>query len=227
MFPDGAKIAVASGWDGGTLADLEMAEVLDIYGWKGTFFLSPEQFGREGSLSADQARALRERGHEIGARCLAPADPQTLTAEEWARQVAGSRERLEQILAAPVVSFAYPSPFDLDRLWLTEAVRAAGYLSARTTTPADLLASRIEDWMRLPVTAHALQDHMQLRERWDAIESSGEGIFYLWGRPDEILDDTDLRADLECNLSWFCGRLDVWYCTQGELAAHLLRRTAE
>jgi peptidoglycan/xylan/chitin deacetylase (PgdA/CDA1 family) len=224
LFPDGAKIAVVSGWDGGTNADLEMAAVLDIYGWKGTFFLSPECLGKDGCLSADQARSIRARGHEISSQGLLPVNPDTLTQEEWARQVAGSKQRLEQVLSAPVVSFAYPFPFDSERLWLAETVRAAGYSSARTTTPADILANRIEDWMRLPVTARALQDHMQLRERWDAIEDTGQGIFYLWGRPAEILDDTDLRADLECNLSWFCGRLDVWYCTQGELAEYLQNR---
>jgi peptidoglycan/xylan/chitin deacetylase (PgdA/CDA1 family) len=221
LFPNGAKIAVVSSWDGTTTANLEMAAVLDIYGWKGTFFLCAECLDQDGCLSAEEARALLERGHEIGAQGLTPVHLQTLTPQEWARQVAESKQRLEQVLAAPVVSFAYPFSFDSDQLWLAETVRAAGYSSARTTTPADLLASRMQDWMRLPVTAHALQDHMQLRARWEAVESSGEGIFYLWGRPDAILDDTDPRADLECNLSWFCGRLDAWYCTQGELVDYL------
>jgi hypothetical protein len=89
---------------------------------------------------------------------------------------------------------------------------------------ADLFACQLSDLLRLPVTAHALSDHMSLRAKWEAIEASGEGIFYLRGRSDECGEDDDRWAQLECNLAWFCGHTNVWYCTQGELAAHLLSR---
>lgn len=221
LFPGEAKIAVVSGWDGGFIHDIRLAAVLDQYGWKGTFFVWPETLGQEGFLAEDNLQTIMNGGHEIG-----------LIVPEWERLVAQgpvacvellirARKRLESLVGQPVTSFAYPAGFAEDVAWMADAVREAGFDTGRTTLETNLQASQIKDWLRLPVTASALHDHMGLREKWEAVEEAGEGIFYLWGCSADYGDDDDRWAELECNLAWFCGHLDVWYCTQAELFAHL------
>jgi peptidoglycan/xylan/chitin deacetylase (PgdA/CDA1 family) len=79
-------------------------------------------------LSADEIRELHGAGIEIGShgathRALTRLDDADLT-----REVAGSRETLERITGAPVMSFCYPyGDFD-DRV--VETVHAAGYRAA-------------------------------------------------------------------------------------------------
>jgi peptidoglycan/xylan/chitin deacetylase (PgdA/CDA1 family) len=221
VFPGDTAIAAVSGWDGGSAYDIRLAAVLDQYGWKGTFFMQPETLGQEGFLAENDLQTIVGGGHEIG--LFSPEWPHLVAQGPAAcvHRLRAERTKLEALIGKPVTSFAYPAGFMEDMAWIAEAVREAGFNSARTTQEANLQASHITDWLRLPVTASALHDHMGLRERWEAVEETGEGIFYLWGCSAEYGDDDDKWAELECNLAWFCGRLDVWYCTQAELFAHL------
>lgn len=221
IFPGEAKIAVVSGWDGGFAYDMRLAGMLDQYGWKGTFFVRPETLGQEGFLTENELREILSGGHEIG--MLGPEWPHLVVQgpAACAQQLKDDRVRLTALVGKPVASFAYPAEIADSATWMADAVREAGFDTARTTQEETLLASRIADWLHLPVTASALHDHMGLREKWGAVEETGEGIFYLWGRSADYGDDDDRWAELECNLAWFCGHLDVWYCTQAELFAHL------
>lgn len=216
-FPDGAKIAVVSSWDEGTAFDARLAELLEQYGWKGTFFLSPDAIGKDGHLTEKELRAIHAGGHEIG---LLYADLAALSGqseEECIRVLSTLKQALEAASGGSVTSLAFPRGFTASALPDSEALRQAGFDSARIPEEAELLASRLNDWFRLPVTAHALAEHSPLREKWEAIEESGEGIFYLFGRSSEMGEDDEKWADLECNLAYFCGHAHVWYCTQAEL----------
>lgn len=82
-------------------------------------------------LSVQELRDMRAAGMEIGShtrghRALTETEP-----AEWDGELRGARQDLEDMLGAPVLSFAYPyGKFDVA---CVEAVRAAGYRSACTT----------------------------------------------------------------------------------------------
>lgn len=82
----------------------------------------------EALVDAAGVRELAASGLEIGSHGLTHRALPGLTDDELEREVRGSRERLEDLLGAAVVSFCYPyGAFD-DRT--VEAVRKAGYRAA-------------------------------------------------------------------------------------------------
>jgi len=85
----------------------------------------------DGFMSVDQLKHLIARGHEIGSHSHShPLLPQC-TADELHAEIAGSRQRLENALDAPVSSFCYPNgSHDAASV---EQVRLAGYGAAVTT----------------------------------------------------------------------------------------------
>ncbi|HSB62951.1 MAG TPA: polysaccharide deacetylase family protein [Thermoanaerobaculia bacterium] len=79
-------------------------------------------------LSADEVRALHDKGLEIGSHGATHRALTGLSDGELSREVEGSREALERVVGAPITSFCYPfGDFD-DRV--VEAVRRAGYRAA-------------------------------------------------------------------------------------------------
>jgi peptidoglycan/xylan/chitin deacetylase (PgdA/CDA1 family) len=90
-------------------------------------------------LTAEDIRELQGAGIEIGSHGATHRALTALPETDLAREVAGSKETLERITGAPVISFCYPyGDFD-DRV--VEAVEAAGYRAAtviRGGIPKDL-----------------------------------------------------------------------------------------
>lgn len=70
-----------------------IAELLEAFGWRGHFFVTPGFIGAPGFLTADEIRALARRGHVIGIHGSLAAG-----AEEWDH---GARI-LSDILRVPV-----------------------------------------------------------------------------------------------------------------------------
>lgn len=85
--------------DGGVSALSPVADLLDERGWKAHFFITVNQIGKRGFMSAQQIRDLRKRGHAIGSHSLshptrmAYCDDETL-AHEWAGSVAALSDLL-------------------------------------------------------------------------------------------------------------------------------------
>lgn len=111
---------------------------LHARGFKATVFVVADRIGGvndwdgetpgEPLLAADEIRELHGAGIEIGSHGATHRALTRLDAADLAREVAGSRETLEQITGSPVTSFCYPyGNFD-DRV--VEAVRTAGYRAA-------------------------------------------------------------------------------------------------
>lgn len=85
----------------------------------------------DGLMGWDDLRALAGDGHEIGSHSLTHPILTSVDDRQLARELAGSRARIEAELQRPCESFCYPNG-DCDPR-VREATRAAGYLRAVTT----------------------------------------------------------------------------------------------
>lgn len=217
VFPDSAAIAVVTSWDGGPSTDRTTLRMLDQYGWLGTFFLSPASIGSDGHLSSDVVKALLKSGHEVGLSGQGYAsDPTGFT-----KSLRVDLVRLAEITGSPIRVFQFDERLDSAPDWATETLRAEGLIAARTTAIApDNRASALRSagTLALAPTGRYDEDLNDLRERWDELEETGEGVFHVWGRSGEMGADPHDWLDFECVLGFFGGISNVWYCTIGQLA---------
>jgi peptidoglycan/xylan/chitin deacetylase (PgdA/CDA1 family) len=92
-----------------------------------------------GSMMMDyaQMRSLVKQGHIVGSHTLSHPNMAFVEPETVCRELAESKQRLEQGLKSPVIHFAYPCPA-LSPHWTEQTVvasREAGYATAVTTNP--------------------------------------------------------------------------------------------
>lgn len=84
-------------------------------------------------LSSDQLREMHRQGMEIGSHTISHPDLTTLTEEELEHEIGQSKQQLEEIVNAPVVSFAYP--YGRYHHKAVESVRKNGYSFACSVRP--------------------------------------------------------------------------------------------
>ncbi len=112
-----------------------LAPILREYGLPATVFVVSGLLGqpnpwmdpraRARMLTADELVELHGAGVEIGAHTVTHPDLSVLPAEACLREVQGSRDTLQDAIAAPVTSFAYP--FFAHGPAAVAAVQAAGF----------------------------------------------------------------------------------------------------
>jgi peptidoglycan-N-acetylglucosamine deacetylase len=116
-------------WDDGHPLDQRVGELLQRYGFKGTFFVPLRN--REGLpvISPGSLRALAAH-HEVGSHTLEHVYLRGLPEEVVREQICAGREQLESLLGRSVAGFCYPGgQFDAATVRL---VREAGFRYART-----------------------------------------------------------------------------------------------
>lgn len=89
--------------------------------------------GEPGYMTRTQLLEMADGGVTIGAHSRTHPDLRACSPNELEREVRGSKEDLEDLLAKPVTSFAYPTGLTNERV--LAAVAAAGFTSAVTTRP--------------------------------------------------------------------------------------------
>ena len=98
FFPDGKRVALATGWDDGRVWDRRLAEELADFGWKGTFFLCPEHIGHSNYIGVAEIVEIDRLGHEIGSHSLNHPYLDKLSPEDRRRQAVESRHQLEAMV---------------------------------------------------------------------------------------------------------------------------------
>jgi len=122
-------------WDDGYKADLRIAELLNHYGCKGTFYVCPhKQHGQE-LLSEEDIRTLQKH-HEIGAHTLHHPRLTGISKTEARSEIEESKKWVEDITNQQCKMFCYPYGD-----WSTEIaslVKKSGFTGARTTERLEL-----------------------------------------------------------------------------------------
>jgi peptidoglycan/xylan/chitin deacetylase (PgdA/CDA1 family) len=96
-------------FDDGCETDLlEVAPILREHGFGATFFVVSGFLGRRGYLTPAQLRELAGAGFEIGSHSITHRFLTDLPPDELARELAGSRARLEDAAAVPVRHLSCP-----------------------------------------------------------------------------------------------------------------------
>lgn len=98
-----------------------------------TLYAPSRLLGKPGYMTRAQLLEMDDGGVTIGAHSRTHPDLRRCSPGELEGEVRGSKEDLEDLLAKPVTSFAYPTGLTDDRVFA--AVAAAGFTSAVTTRP--------------------------------------------------------------------------------------------
>ncbi|MBU2159107.1 polysaccharide deacetylase family protein [Patescibacteria group bacterium] len=217
-------------WDDGDKNDLRIADLLDRYGMRGTFYIAKSQKNR---LSEEDILALSKQ-QEIGAHTLTHADLPLLTKEEKIHEIQGSKEWLESVTGNSVHFFCYPyGRVDEET---REVVATLGFKAARSSVKT--LGTKPTDPYMLPVTTMTYRApytpitkmlliagvtpasnsgwEVLVREKLEKV-AADEGYFHLWGHSWEI-EKLKLWSSLEMFLKEVSLRKDVLYVSNGELA---------
>jgi len=117
-------------WDDGYKLDLRIADLLDQYGCKGTFYVCPRKQHEIAMMTNEEIAELRER-HEIGAHTLRHPKLTEVSTVEAKAEIEESKSWVEQVTGASCKMFCYPYGFV--NAEVEQLVRDAGFIGARTT----------------------------------------------------------------------------------------------
>jgi peptidoglycan/xylan/chitin deacetylase (PgdA/CDA1 family) len=121
-------LRITTSWDDGNVLDLRLAELLNQYGVKGTFYIP--KAGEYRSLSDSEVKSLSEAGFEIGAHTLTHRELTALSIPEAREEIRGSKEYLENLLGKEVQMFCYPRGNYNEKV--ADLVKGTGFTGART-----------------------------------------------------------------------------------------------
>ena len=117
-------------WDDGFQGDLRVAEMLDSFGMKGTFYVSPHPQDHCTMLTEEEVRALSRR-HEIGAHTMHHPHLTQLKRDQASLEISQSKTWVEQVTGKECPLFCYP--YGDTNPAVRDLVEQAGFRGARTT----------------------------------------------------------------------------------------------
>jgi peptidoglycan/xylan/chitin deacetylase (PgdA/CDA1 family) len=217
------KIIITTSWDDGNILDLKLADFLNKYGLKGTFYIPKNCEFR--SLSDDQVKLLAET-QEVGAHTMTHPALIRLYIEKAKEEILESKKYLENLLGLKIKMFCYPGGWHNNLV--KEAVKAAGFLGARTVDRLQVKAP--QDFFEFGTTLQVYPlTFMQKLRFWSWSNyakrifkntlKNGE-VFHLWGHSWEI-DKYRLWPELEKFFKFIGNKENAVYLTNGEFLSNL------
>ena len=229
-IPPKDSAIVTTSWDDGTITDLKLAELLEKYGLKGTFYIPNFM---ENRLQETDIVAIGEK-FEIGAHSVDQPDLTRVSISEARRQVEDSKKYLEDLLGYSVPMFAYPVGRYNEAV--KKIVKDAGFIAARTCDPGGfnlpqdpyqwhitLLSSNDSPLMALKIwwrfrlwKVRALLDwESRAKLLFDLALEKG-GVYHIYGHSAEFEQNNEWDK-LEGVLNYVSSREGVRYMTNGEV----------
>jgi peptidoglycan/xylan/chitin deacetylase (PgdA/CDA1 family) len=97
---------ITTSWDDGFIADLRIAELLDKYNLKGTFYI-PAANNERNVMSEDHVIAISKK-FEIGGHTMNHTRINKVSEELFNREIQGCYQWLSSLVGEPPVSFCFP-----------------------------------------------------------------------------------------------------------------------
>ncbi len=129
MFMIKKQIIVTTSWDDGYSMDIRIAELLDKYGLKGTFYVPVRNHERK--VMDDSILTEIARKYEIGGHTVNHIFLNTLRVAEAAYEISNCKTMLEDKLGKQIEAFCYPGGKFSDRD--IKLVEDTGFLFGRST----------------------------------------------------------------------------------------------
>jgi len=147
-------IVLETSWDDGGILDLKIADLLEKFGLKGTFYIVCDWVGKEGYLTWDNIKDLDKRGFKIGSHTTShPMDMKILYDDHLFAEINVSKDIIENVLGHSIDTFCYPRGRADERVM--GLVAEANYVTARGTGKPGIIT--IDNKFYLPGTIHIFQ----------------------------------------------------------------------
>lgn len=122
---------ITTSWDDGHKLDLKLAELLNKYNLKGTFYITKENsYFKNNRLSNSEIMRLSNI-YEIGAHTITHPNLLSIPLEKAKEEIVESKGWLESVVTKKVEMFCYPKGYYNERI--IDLVKQAGFKGARTT----------------------------------------------------------------------------------------------
>lgn len=225
-FPGGRKKAVTLSYDDGVEQDVQLIELMEQNGLKGTFNLNSACYAEEGTVYPEGtihrrmtkekvSEVYRRDGIEVAVHGATHPFLEQLPINLCTKDLLNDRENLEEQFETIVRGMAYP--YGTYNNQVVECMKSVGIVYSRTVHSTHNFYMP-NDWMRLNATCHHDDPQlMELAHRF--IDSDGHNepwMFYLWGHSYEFEQNNNWEV-IEEFASYVGGREEVWYATNIEI----------
>lgn len=229
-FPEGKAKALTLSYDDGVEQDMQLIDIMNTYGLKGTFNINSGLYAEDGTVypKGQIHRRMTEKqvrqtyinsGHEVAAHALTHPFLEQLPVNMVVREIIKDRENLERMFGTIVRGMAYPYGTFNDTV--VSALHACGIVYSRTVISTNDF--RIPtDWLRLTATCHHDSpelDNLARKFAGDKVTHSPY-LLYLWGHSYEYEDNSNWSVIKEFG-DLMGGRDDIWYATNIEIYEYI------
>ena len=224
------KKAITFSYDDAVTQDVQMIELMNKYGIKGTFNLNSELLGTGMFLRGANYRIchykirpedVREvyEGHEVAVHTLTHVNLTTVDDQEVIRQVEQDRLNLSELAGYEVVGMAYPCGGVNNDDRVAKLIREnTGVRYSRTTTTNNSFALQENLYRFNPTSYHHDFDSMtELAQKLIEMQPEEPQIFYIWGHSYEQDFRSDYWVRLEEFFKLISGHEDIFYGTNAEV----------
>jgi len=226
-----SKLIVTTSWDDGTITDLRLAELLEKYGIKGTFYIATSFL--DNPLSKKAILAL-DKKVEIAAHTISHPDLTKVSLLEAEKEIKDSKTYLEDLLGHSISVFCFPYGRYNDTI--KKIVKDAGFIGARTcqtggfNLPQDpyqwhitLLASNGSPLMALKICRQFNLWKVSALLNWESrarllfdLALQRKGIYHIYGHSAEFEENNEWDK-LEEVLDYISNREGTQYLTNGKI----------
>ncbi len=224
------KKAITFSYDDAVTQDVQMIELMNKYGIKGTFNLNSELLGTgmflrganyricHYKLRPEDVREVYE-GHEVAVHTLTHVNLTTVDDQEVIRQVEQDRLNLSELAGYEVVGMAYPCGGVNNDDRVAKLIREnTGVRYSRTTTTNNSFALQENLYRFNPTSYHHDFDSMtELACKLIEMQPEEPQIFYIWGHSYEQDFRSDYWVRLEEFFQLISGHEDIFYGTNAEV----------
>ncbi len=229
-FPEGKAKALTLSYDDGVEQDIQLIDIMNTYGLKGTFNINSGLYAEEGTVFPEGQihRRMTEKqvrqaylnfGHEVAVHALTHPFLEQLPINMVVREIIQDRGNLEKMFGTIVRGMAYPYGTFNDTV--VSALESCGIVYSRTVISTNDF--RIPtDWLRLTATCH--HDSPELFNlAGKFIEDKVNGspyLFYLWGHSYEFEEKNNWKVIKDFG-NLLGRRDDIWYATNIEIYEYI------
>ena len=222
--------AVTFSYDDGITQDVQMIELMNKYGLKGTFNLNSQLLGTGTFLTGKDYRICHYKlrpedvksvyeGHEVAVHTLTHVNLTTVDDSEVIRQVEQDRLKLSELAGYEVVGMAYPCGGVNNDDRVAKIIREhTGVRYARTTVTNNSFDLQSNLYRFDPTSYHHDFDSMaKLAEKFITMKPDVPQIFYIWGHSYEQDFRSDYWIKLEDFFRLISGHENIFYGTNAQV----------